>query len=503
MAAFDLSSMESLLSSVRGVGDNSKSQNKAQRELTKLQGRLQQELASQQAQYAQQLQAQQDAARLAAQREAQAAETLAMRERLAAEIPLQAGQLIGSYNGHETVAMKQLREQANQFNQQFGEDRRQFGMEFGEEQRQFNEQFGEGRRQFGMEFGEDQRQFDLTLAQQREVMALEREVENRRLSLAELTQQQDNAISQGQLDLARRIETEKVRLQELQTEAQIRLQTAELSGVMDTGQLTEAARAARAREAMEQAQLMGVGTNGQMTDAAQQWRIQAALEAARTNAALRQQSSDYFEAAAYNRDPTVQSTLAFLNAANQGSSLGFRTTAEGVPGTSSMASLTGAIPNAQTNVAGIQGQPASGPSPSLQAAEAARQGAQAAYTTQMHQEAQKMPAVLPGGGNIAPPPSTASVPTGPQQPAVAGSRVLYNANATDAIDPIQQRLQTIQKQIIQPGAHKLAPGTMEAWSPTEKGLIASALKTSGVNPADFEQQYKRARLQTGASALTM
>ena len=58
----------------------------------------------------------------------------------------------------------------------------------------------------------------------------------------------------------------------------------------------------------------------------------------------------------------------------------------------------------------------------------------------------------------------------------------------------------IQNRVIKPGAHKLAPGTMEGWSDTEKGLVTSAIKASGLNPADFEQQYNRAKLQTGVSA---
>jgi hypothetical protein len=69
-----------------------------------------------------------------------------------------------------------------------------------------------------------------------------------------------------------------------------------------------------------------------------------------------------------------------------------------------------------------------------------------------------------------------------------------------APDLAQQRLAAYAP-IFQAGAHKLAPGTMEAMTPTEKGLFQSAANASGINPDDFEAQYRRSRLMTNANAL--
>jgi YD repeat-containing protein len=407
---------------------------------------------------------------------------------------------------------------------------------------QFADQFGEGQREFNVttglkqqELGEDTRQFDQTYALDQQKVALQTEIDRGNLQLQQLQEQHDTALRQGQLDLAREIQTKQQALAETQAANENRLRTADQSGFMDNGQLTEAARQARAGEAYQQQQLalqdkiqtgqltlaqaqamgydaqgnlteaaraarvneglqntqtmgydangnltlqgrqqgldevyrntgmMGVDANGNLTDASQQWRTSAGLQAAGMLAQAQMRPDDYFLAAALQRNGDVQNNLGFLNAAGAGSSMGFHSAATSLPQTGTIPGLS--APNAQQNVPGA-GQ-ASGPSPSVAASQAAAAGQPAAFTTQTHDPAQA---------------------------------AFANAQQGMPMDPAAQRLAAMQPTIMA-GAHKLAPGSMEAMSATEKGLFTSGLKASGMSPDDWDQQYKRSRLQTGVSAL--
>lgn len=105
-----------------------------------------------------------------------------------------------------------------------------------------------------------------------------------------------------------------------------------------------------------------------------------------------------------------------------------------------------------------------GPSPSLSAATAATQGLQTAFTESMNRPLQSA----------------------------------FSAQQT-AMDPAQQRLAAFRP-TFQAGAHRMAPGAMESMSATEKALFGSAARASGINPDDWDQSYKRSRLQTNVSA---
>jgi hypothetical protein len=186
-----------------------------------------------------------------------------------------------------------------------------------------------------------------------------------------------------------------------------------------------------------------------------------------------------------------------------------------------------------------------GPSPSLTEAQAADNGAKVAYTTQMNTP---MPASLAqtmgaqGGMQANPAGARATArgyvfnpatqqwqaPPRPQPTLTAAPNAGYQATpmAFDQMfadrawnptmgakvqrqiytppvaggDIAQQRLAAFRP-TFQRGAHKLAPGAYEAMSPTERALFGSAARASGLRPEDWEESYKRSRLQTDMSAL--
>lgn len=449
-----------------GEEELEKLRSKSARELAELQGKIQKQLQEQQYQYQLQIQAQAQAASLQQQIQGQQFQT-----------PFMTAELTGSLNGTETLASRQLGQQQSQFEQNLALER--LGLE--------------GQQALGWS-----------------TLGVQAEIQRRQASLAELNSAHDRAIAEGNFQLAQEIERRSMALQEDTARVQEEIARAEQSGYLANGQLTEAGRAARAREAIERgnvtgvyvdpttgermttqqaqefaathglntAQVMGVNAQGQLTDAAQQWRTNAALEAARTSAALSQNAGDYFESAAYLRSGDVQDTLGFLGdpRINAGFSSGFRTAGGALPSTSSLANLaTGG----------------EGPSPSLTQAQAASAtGAPAAYTTAMHQAPALQNALGAAQQQIAAQPF-AEGPRAPTQQQVAQ----YGQEAAGRLANIQP--------IFQAGAHKLAPGALESMTPTERGLFSSAAKASGIRPEDFEQQYKRSRLQTNVSATAL
>lgn len=486
------SGFEALLGSIKGVGEDSKSKSKSDKEIAKLQGKIQKELQAQQAQYAQQLAAQQQQAALQMQEQQQQFQK-----------PFNEAELTGYYNGQQTLSMQQ--------------------------------------------------------------MLIQKGMDERKLALAELTQQQQNAVAQGNLELAREIQTRQQNLAEQQAADEKALETMKLSGRMEDGYLTEEARQNRLSEANQYAQTMGyympsyaqvvpegnvggfayndersyweatrlaqqAGTYGQysnmeMTDAAKQWRTTAALQYAQTAAQLAQNPADYFESAAFMRGADASGATGFLqdiNTTGIGSNLGFRSAQQGLPQTNSMQNIAGQPPAAVTNEQspGFQrpttptGQPAptgpvpdgqmmfaggggafnergSSPSASIEQARAARAGEPVLYTTQMHQE---LPPEQPKAAPMQAQFATAQAAV-PQMGTATAPQSTYNA-ATQA------RLNAFAP-TFQQGAHKLAPGALEALSPTERSLFNSAAKASGIRPEDFDSAYKRSRLQTGVGATAM
>lgn len=539
--AFSMEALEKLLKSLQGTGSEeaaAKNQSKAQQQLAKLNGEIQKQIAQMQIQAQQAMQQQQAATSMA--------ELLAKQN---FEKPFTEAGLTGFYNGNNTLPRDQLMTSIDQFNRSH---------------------------------------------------ALESEIERGKMSLAQLTEEHQNAIATGQLDLAREIQTRQQALEE-----QIQTQESELnymktSGYMDNGQLTEEARAQRRQEAIAQAQTTGFyvpsyaevvpeGTignygyndersyneavrlsqqdgsysGGQMTDAAQQWRVNAGLDYAKTAAAMSQTPEDYFLSAAYMRNAGQTGALGFLDAVNQqglGSSVGFRTAGGPTPRTNSMANVAaggqtnvqgGPAPQPNMGVAvdmeqaqpemqmkvGIPGEqpvpqfvtdtgqqmfaggggrfderagrpitgrgaaPSDGPSPSLTQAAAANDGNAQVYKTQMYKPPAPQPTVAQTTGAQAQNGGQVQTPgfiqtNRPQAPAAVNSQSAIPGGVTDVA---AQRLAAFQP-IFQRGAHKLAPGALEALSPTERGLLTSAAKASGINPADFEQTYKRSHTFNTESA---
>lgn len=522
-APFDISQLTNALKGIKVGGDEldvTKLQGKNAQELAELQGKLQKELAAQQNQYNLALQAQQQAGQMALQTGQEQFQS-----------PFMAAQLTGNYNGQSTLAAQQQAQAAAQWSQEQVARGNEFQANLGLQYNQLTNQQNQFNAQQALQAGEFDKGYELD----QQKFALQTDISNRQQALAELTQQQQNAIQQGNLDLARQIQTRQLDLQQQNQEAQNRLQTMQTSGYMDNGQLTEAARAARAQEGMQQGALTGsyidpttgqvVQTqaakefqqnfglqqgqltgnyNGQMTDAAQQWRTNAALQAAQTQAQLQANPGDYFQAAAYNRGIQGTGVLNFLpqasNMAN-GSNVGFRGAMSGLPPTGSMNQIAQGGGYTQPLAAQQQGQGlaasggfgparAAGDSGthSVNQAEQAYQGAQTAYTNSMN---------VPSMG--------ANQPVAQQQGQQGGQMYAAPNNGQLGMsgqggpDLAQQRLNSFAP-TFQAGAHKLAPGTMEAMSPTERGLFNSAAKASGINPDDFQQAYNRSRLQTNVSA---
>ena len=481
--AFNMQALERLLKSLQGTGSEDKAlkaQSKSQQELAKLNGEIQKQLAEQQSQYAQALAAQQAAASLEAERSRQEYER-----------PFQEAGLTGYYNGNQTLQGQQLATTIDQFNRQF---------------------------------------------------SLNSEIERRQISLAELTQQQQNAVAQGNLDLAREIQTRQVQLQAEQQAAQQELDRIKTSGFMENGNLTEEARQARFNEANQRAQTMGfympsyaevipegniggfgyndersyhaasmmaeqAGTlpQGQMTDEAQKWRAQAGLEYARTAAQLSSNPADYFESAAYMRNAGNTGALGFLDAINKnglGSNVGFRTGAGATPQTNSMANVAGTptpafmgnpVSNSPTGPQPTTGRNAAAPtgaSPSLTRAENVSNGTEDVYTTMMHTNE-----IAPQVKTYTPPASPGPSPipafvAGASPSSVNPQSIVPGSPPIGVSDPVAERLSAFQP-LFRAGAHKLQAGALESLSPTERGLFQSAAKASGVNPEDYEQSYKR------------
>ena len=141
-----------------------------------------------------------------------------------------------------------------------------------------------------------------------------------------------------------------------------------------------------------------------------------------------------------------------------------------------------------------------GPSASLSNAERVRAGEGEIYTTQMHKEGIPEPPKPPVNFQDAQQQliaQTAGVPQGIPTPAQAIANVGSPYSIAD-----QQRLAQYGK-VFREGAHRLAPGALESMTPTERSLFSSAARASGIRPEDFEATYKRSRLQTGESALTI
>ncbi len=311
------------LAAAEGIPASTGAKSKAEKELAKLEGDIKKALAKQQYAYQLQLQEQQQKASL---------EELQAKQ--AYEKPFSEAELTGFYNGQETLNKQQLTQQGQQFNQ--------------------------------------------TIEQQ----VLDRELDNMKLELAKLTQQQQNAIAQGQLDLSREIETKKLALQTEIERGQLDLETYKTTGRMPDGTFTEGARAQRVSEAMEMAKITGrvvpsyatsapsgnvggfsytdeasyneawrqataAGTApaAEMTDAAQQWRAQLGVQYAQTAAQLAQNPENYFEAAAFSRSGAADAArgyLADINNTGLGSNVGFRSAATGnLPGTASMQTVAG------------------------------------------------------------------------------------------------------------------------------------------------------------------
>lgn len=487
------------LSSGKGL-EGSGAKSKADKQLAELEAKLKKQLQEQQYNYQLKLQEQQ---------QKMALEELQAKQ--AYEKPFSEAELTGFYNGAETVNLKQLNQQGSQFNQSLQQQ---------------------------------QTEFTKTLEQK----VLDRELDTMRLDLDKLTQQQQNAIQQGQLDLEREIETEKLALQKEIQRGELALETSKTTGKMPDGTFTDAARAARVNEAMEMAKITGqvvpsyvtsspTGNVGgfsyndeasyneawrqasaagtapatQMTDAAQQWRAQAGLDYAKTAAQLAQSPENYFEAAAFMRNGAADASrgyLADINTQGLGSNVGFRSAGGNLPGTASMQTVAGQ--GTPTNPAPItEATPSGGfnegPSPSITNAEGVRAGEGEIYTTTMHKEGvpaqtQTVPTAFRdqfGAAQTAMPSPQPGNPQGIPTPAAA------IANVGDPYS-IEDRARLNQYgQVFKAGAHKLAPGSLEAMNPTERSLFNSAAKASGIRPEDFDTQYKRSRLQTDVSAMAL
>lgn len=122
------------------------------------------------------------------------------------------------------------------------------------------------------------------------------------------------------------------------------LAQANASGILDNGQLTEEARATRAREALQGAATYGVGDNGQMTEAARAAREGERSQRAKDAAALTQSSRDIFRANNYFREMGAGGADQFGLGVG-GGALGFSSGANramGTPGTISMADVEAA-----------------------------------------------------------------------------------------------------------------------------------------------------------------
>lgn len=496
--AFNMEALEKLLKGMQGTGSDdktAKNQSKAQQDLAKLQGEIQKQLAEQQNQYQQAIQAQQAAAALEAQRQKEQYEK-----------PFTEAQLTGTYNGAPTVQQQQLTQSGQQFQQTFG----------------------------------------LQQAQQQ----LDSDIKNRAQQLAELTQQQQNAVATGQLELSRQIQTQTLALQQKQQDDQARLDRSKVSGYMETGDLTEDARAKRRQEALSQAQTMGfyqpsyaevvptgkvggfdyndersfneatrmateAGTiaQPQMTDEAQKWRAQMGLDYAKTAAELSSHPEDYFKSAAYMRNAAGTGALGFLDDINKGglgSSSGFRGTATSpTPATGSMASIAAGGQTGAPVTPGFAVDPAiSAPGNMMYAGgtpgfvETARTGAvregpsaslsQAGAvndgTGQTYQSSMHVDATPDLPKFMATPtPVTPGYPAQSAEPSVVNAQSAVPGAVPDVA---QQRLAAFQPMFMR-GAQKLAPGALESMSPTEKALFTSAANASGINPDDFNQAYKR------------
>jgi hypothetical protein len=529
------------LPNFEGVGEDPKAKSKADKKLAELQGKLQKQLA--QMNYENQLKLQQGQQQF--------------------QKPFSEAELLGVYNGQTTLAGKQ--QQQNKY------------------------------------------EFDVTSRQQEEMNVLKRDMSYREMALAELTQQQNNAIQRGELDLAREMQTRKVALEEELGRGQLALDKMQTSGYMDNGQLTEDARQNRVEEALRQAEIsgvftdpdtgevkgvtearrqheaemalkntqtMGVDENGNLTDAGQQWRSQMGLDYARTAAQLAQSPADYFESAAYMRGAQGSGATSFLDTINQtgfGSNMGFRSAQQGLPQVNSMQNIAqggqpapqaGQTPTGQPmpqypdrpiGTEGVQGTPQGPLDPYLQqwmmkqaeggGVEGATRAGEGltpeqvqmmktqqmvgtgaeggAWTTErvvqpintVMDEKLRMLQAQGGAGQIqnairdsGPSPSISAA-----QGAAAGQPTGYTETMNRPVPApqaqgngvygsvAQQRLQAFAP-VFQAGAHKLAPGALESMSASEKGLFSSAAKASGINPQDFEESYKRSRLQTGVGA---
>ena len=519
--------LDDILKGIQGLGtadSSAKASSKAAKQLAELQGKIQKQLAKQQAEYAQALEAQRAAASLQQQREQQAFQK-----------PFTEAELTGLYNGTKTLAMIQEERNAREFREQQQQQESQFGRQLEQSGTQFNKTLEQNQREFQMENELEQNKLNL-----------QAEIQRRTLTLQELETAQKDAIARGELALSEEIQRRKTALEEQNQRDQVALETAQTSGYMQNGQLTEAARAARAQEALaraealgvyvdpqtglavgetqaakqfnaemalKEAQTMGVNAQGQMTDAAQQWRTQSGLEYARVAAQLAANPADYFESAAFMRNASVQDPMNFLNEinrANAGSNAGFRSYGQGLPGANSIQRIAQGQPAPSTGMynmfasaqesmpqdemvgiglaergadlngadmgsyrgmvqSGMKPPTATqeGPSASVAQAQAANQGQNVAFTKSMNQP----------------------------MPSLGQAFQAQQAN----YDPAAQRLQAFAP-VFQAGAHRMGPGAMEAMSPTEKALFQSAARASGINPEDWDQSYKRSRLQTEVSA---
>lgn len=518
-----MATIEDVLAQVQGLGtaqQTAKATSKAAKQLAELNGKIQKQLAKQQQEYALAIQAQQAAASLQQQREQQAFQK-----------PFTEAELTGYYNGTKTLAQIQEERAAREFRESQAQQSTQFGQTLQQNETQFNKTLQQQQQELQMNNEMEQKKLDLTA-----------EIQRRTLQLNELDTAQKDAIARGELQLAQEIQTRKQALEEKNQQDQLSLETAQTSGFMQNGQLTEAARAARVEEALKlgqalglimdpttgralgetqeakqfnaemalkNTQTMGRDANGNLTDASQQWRTQSGLEYAKTAAQLAANPGDYFESAAFMRNAGVQDPMAFLREINSngGTSVGFRAGATSLPGANSMERITQGMPVPQlqdtfTNyqmsmpqdegmvstdmgmneqgsdmsglrkMSGYETQPAprvsqEGPSASISLASAANNGQPVSFTSSMNKP-------LPMGAT-------------------------FNAQQTAYVDPAQQRLAAFAP-TFQAGAHKMKAGAMESMSPTEKALFGSAARASGINPEDWDQSYKRSRLQTGVSA---
>lgn len=512
--------------------DQTKLQGKNAISLAQLQGQLQQQLAAQQNQYQLALQAQQNAY----------------------QAPFTAAGLTGTYNGAPTLANQAQQNQNSQFYAGQTQNQNQFNQtqaaQTAQNQNQLNEfQAGQtlNNSQFQQNYGLSQAQF-----------GLQQQIQTGQLQLAQLAQQQQNAIAQGNLDLANQIQNKIADITQQNNLAQQQNTQAQTSGFMANGQMTEQQREAQAQQQLAQTNSMGVDAqgnqtlagktqqqnnaiaagqltgqyidpttgqpmtteqanefqknyqlesqaqsgvmaNGQYTDQSQQWRQQQALSALQTQAQLQSNPSNYFESAMYNRGLQGSGALTFMPSVQNladGSNAGFRSANNNLPQTGSLQALASGqqTGTAQPGAYGMA-QPIQG---AQQAPNASGDSGPSASVANAQNAYQGNQAAYTNSMNVPSMQSgTAAQMTGQQggQAQMAGQMGMYGQGQ----DLASQQLAAFRPTFAQ-GAQKLAPGSLEAMNPSEKSLFESAAGASGINAQDFETQYKRSRLQTGVGA---